>query len=133
MKGPRQGGNLVSVNAYQAYRQTQVSTASQGELLIMLFDGAIRFSKQAQEHMKKGQIEEAGTKLIRTQDIVNELILSLNLDMGEIAQNLEQLYTYIYDLLVQANIKKDPQSVEEALSLLTELKETWQQVVQQEG
>lgn len=123
----------MSVNAYQAYRQTQVSTASQGELLIMLFDGAIRFSKQAQAHMNKGQIEEAGIKLIRTQDIINELILSLNLDMGEIAHNLEQLYTYIYDLLVQANIKKDPQSVEEALSLLVELKETWQQVVQQEG
>lgn len=119
----------MSVNAYQVYRQTQVSTASQGELLLMLFDGAIRFARQAQEHMNGGDIEQANSKLIRTQDIVNELILSLNHDVGELAQNLQQLYTYIYDLLVQANIKKEPDKVGEALHMLTELRETWEQVV----
>lgn len=119
----------MSVNAYQAYRQTQVSTASQGELLIMLFDGAIRFARQSQEHMRIGDFEQASSRLIRTQDIVNELILSLNLDVGEIAQNLQQLYTYIYDLLVQANIKKEPGLVDEALHMLIELRDTWEQVV----
>jgi flagellar protein FliS len=119
----------MSVHAYQAYRQTQVSTASQGELLIMLFDGAIRFSKQGQDHMEKGEIEQANFKLIRAQDIVNELILSLNLEVGEIAQSLQQLYTYIYDLLVQANIKKESDKVNEAVRMLTELRDTWEQVV----
>lgn len=119
----------MSVHAYQAYRQTQVSTASQGELLIMLFDGAIRFSKQGQDHMEKGEIEQANFKLIRAQDIVNELILSLNLEVGEIAQSLQQLYTYIYDLLVQANIKKESDKVDEAVRMLTELRDTWEQVV----
>ncbi len=119
----------MSVHAYQAYRQTQVSTASQGELLIMLFDGAIRFCRQAQEHMESGDIEQANSKLIRTQDIISELILALDLDVGEIAQSLQQLYTYIYDLLVQANIKKEPQKVEEALHMLTQLRDTWEQVV----
>lgn len=121
----------MSVNAYQAYRQTQVTTASQGELLIMLFDGAIRFAKQAREHLDKGDIEQAGARLLRTQDIVDELILSLNLDVGEIAHNLQRLYTYIYDLLVQANVKKDPQIVGDAIHMLTELRATWGQVVEQ--
>ncbi|NMA61928.1 MAG: flagellar export chaperone FliS, partial [Firmicutes bacterium] len=99
------------------------------ELLLMLFDGAIRFARQGQEHMEKGEIEQANFKLIRAQDIVNELILSLNLEVGEIAQNLQQLYTYIYDLLVQANIKKSAEKVDEAINMLTELRDTWEQVV----
>lgn len=121
----------MSVNAYQVYRQTQVSTASQGELLMMLLDGGLRFGRQAQQHMRAGEIEEANSKLIRTQDIVNELIISLNMDVGVIAENLQRIYTYIYDLLVQANIKKDPDIVEEALSMLSELRDTWEQVVYQ--
>ena len=121
----------MSVNAYQVYRQTQVSTASQGKLLLMLFDGAIRFGNQALESMKQGEIELAHTKLLRAQDIVNELIFALNLDLGEIASNLEQLYGYINDLLIQANIKKDPAKVEQALEMLSELRETWELVVQQ--
>ncbi len=121
----------MSVQAYQMYRQTQVSTASQGELLIMLFDGAIRFARQSQEYMAAGKIEEASAKLIRTQDIINELILSLDLDVGEIAQNLQQLYVYVHDLLVQANVKKDPAIVDTALGMLVELRDTWGQVVVQ--
>jgi flagellar protein FliS len=108
-----------------------VSTASPGELLLMLFDGAIRFARQAQEHLRQGDLEAANSKLIRVQDIVSELNLSLDLSVGEIAVNLQQLYTYIYDRLVQANIRKDPEIVEEALVLLMELRDTWEQVVAQ--
>ncbi|HHW71865.1 MAG TPA: flagellar export chaperone FliS [Firmicutes bacterium] len=118
-------------HAYQAYRQTQVSTASPGELLIMLFDGAIRFGRQAQEHIKRGEMEAASQKLIRVQDIVSELNFALDLRVGDIAENLQQLYEYIYERLVKANIKKDVDAIEEALHLLSELKETWEQVVAQ--
>lgn len=97
----------------------------------MLFDGAIRFARQSQDHMASGKLEEASAKLIRTQDIINELILSLDLSVGEIAQNLQQLYVYIHDLLVQANIKKDPAIVDSALGMLVELRDTWGQVVGQ--
>lgn len=120
----------MAAHAYQMYRQTQVSTASQGELLLMLFDGAIRFARQAQEHMAEGKLEEASKKLIRAQDIVDELILALDLSVGEIAESLQQLYTYIHDLLVQANVKKEPEVVDEALHMLSELRETWGQVVE---
>lgn len=97
----------------------------------MLFDGAIRFARQAQEHLRQGDLEAANSKLIHVQDIVSELNLSLDLSVGEIAVNLQQLYTYIYDRLVQANIRKDPEIVEEALVLLMELRDTWEQVVAQ--
>lgn len=119
----------MSVHAYQAYKQTQVSTASQGELLIMLFDGAIRFARQAREHLLNNELEQANSKLIRAQDIVDELNFSLNLDAGEIALNLERLYDYIYDLLVQANIEKEPGKIDFALHMLSELRDTWSQVV----
>lgn len=121
----------MSVQAYQVYRQTQVATASQGELLMMLFDGAIRFARQSKDHMSTGNLEEASAKLIRTQDIINELILSLDLSVGAIAENLQQLYVYIHDLLVQANVKKDPAIVDSALDMLVELRDTWEQVVGQ--
>lgn len=119
----------MSVHAYQAYRQTQVSTASQGELLLMLFDGAIRFARQAKEHLAEGDLEQVNDKLIRSQAIVNELSLALNFDAGEIAENLERLYDYIYQLLVQANISKDSEKIDSAVKMLDELRDTWAQVV----
>ena len=119
----------MSVNAYQVYRKTQVSTASQGELLIMLFDGAIKFTGQAKDLIEQKDYEGANQRLIRTQDTVNELISSLNLDTGEIAQNLYQLYRYIYDRLLEANLQKDADPLQEVLHMLTELRDTWRQVV----
>ncbi|NLJ73821.1 MAG: flagellar export chaperone FliS [Firmicutes bacterium] len=123
----------MSVNAYQVYKRTQVSTASQGELLLMLFDGAIRFAHQAREHIEKGELEQANERLLRAQDIVTELTVSLDLDTGEIAQNLYLLYTYIYERLVQANIKKDLEQLDEAVNMLEELRDTWRQVVSKAG
>ena len=99
--------------------------------MLMLFDGAIRFARQSKDFMAAGKLEEASAKLINTQDIINELILSLDLSIGELAHNLQQLYVYIHDLLVQANVKKDPAVVDSALGLLVELRDTWEQVVGQ--
>jgi len=64
----------VSVNAYQMYKKTQVSTASQGDLLLMLFDGAIRFANQGRQAIAEQDMEQANVKLLRAQDIVTELI-----------------------------------------------------------
>jgi len=83
----------------------------------MLFDGAIRFAHQAREHIEKGELEQANERLLRAQDIVTELTVSLDLDTGEIAQNLYLLYTYIYERLVQANIKKDLEQLDEAVNM----------------
>lgn len=121
----------MSVNAYQMYKKTQVSTASQGDLLLMLFDGAIRFANQGRQAIAEQDMEQANVKLLRAQDIVTELMISLDLDQGEIAENLYQLYSFIYELLVGANIKKDVNLIDQAVRFLTELRDTWRQVVAQ--
>ena len=85
----------MTAHAYQIYRQTQVSTASPGELLLMLYDGAIRFARQAQEHLNRGEIEAASNRLIRVQDIVNELNLSLDLSVVTLLR-IWSNYTHIF-------------------------------------
>lgn len=121
----------MSLNAYQMYKKTQVATASQGDLLLMLFDGAIRFANQGRQCIVEQDMEQANVKLLRAQDILTELMISLDLDQGEIAENLYQLYNFIYELLVEANIKKDVDLIDQAVRFLTELRDTWRQVVAQ--
>lgn len=121
----------MSVNAYQMYKKTQVATASQGDLLLMLFDGAIRFANQGRQCIVEQDMEQANVKLLRAQDVLTELMISLDLDQGEIAENLYQLYNFIYELLVEANIKKDVDLIDQAVRFLTELRDTWRQVVAQ--
>jgi len=111
-------------NPYQQYRQQQVNTSSQDKLLIMLFDGAIRFCLQAQKSMLEHNYEMAHASLVKAQNIIIELISSLNMDF-EIAQNLYSLYDYLYRRLVDANIKKDDAIIEEVLQFLSELRKTW--------
>jgi flagellar protein FliS len=114
-------------NPYQQYRQQQVNTASQEKLLLMLFDGAIRFCRSAVQALEEKQDEKAHTNLIKAQNIIEELISSLNFDY-DIAQNLYSLYDYLYIRLVEANMNKDSAIIEEALRFLTELRETWAEV-----
>lgn len=97
----------------------------------MLFDGAIRFANQGRQAIAEQDMEQANVKLLRAQDIVTELMISLDLDQGEIAENLYQLYSFIYELLVEANIKKDVNLIDQAVRFLTELRDTWRQVVAQ--
>lgn len=119
----------MSINAYEMYKRTQVSTASQGELVVMMFDGAIKFSTQAKAMINQANTAGAHERLLRAQDIVNELTMALNMDMGKIAEDLYNLYDFVNQLLVQANIKKDISLVEQAIQLLTELRDTWREVV----
>ena len=119
----------MSVNAYQVYKKTQISTASQGDLVIMLFEGAIRFANQAKDFINEKNLEQANEKITRTQDIISELINALDLDTGEIAHNLYQLYTFVNEQLVQANVKKDVVILDQAISFLVELRDTWRLVV----
>ncbi|NLY10217.1 MAG: flagellar export chaperone FliS [Firmicutes bacterium] len=119
----------MSINPYQAYKKTQVATASPGELLLLLFDGAIRFANQAKHFIEKKDLAAAHDKLCRAQDIVAELMFSLDRDVGEIADNLYQLYDYIFNRLVEANVSKDISIVDECIHFLTDLRDTWRQVV----
>lgn len=122
---------MYSMKAYDQYRTLSVQTAGPGKLLMMLYDGLVLFLKQAGKAIASGQPQEAHNFLIKAQDIVTELSCTLNMDY-EISKNLFQLYAYLKRRLVEANLKKDEQIVEEALSLATELRDTWAQVVEPE-
>ena len=112
---------------YQKYQQSSVQTASPAQLVVMLYDGAIRFLKQSIEGIETKNIEITNTNLIKTQKIVNELIASLNFDYP-IAHDLLRIYEYMSQQLIVANLKKDKAIAQEVLEHLVELKEAWFQV-----
>lgn len=121
----------MSNNPYQQYKQTQYETASQEQLLIMLYNGAIKFSQQAKQALEEENVEESNEKLKRVQAIINELMVTLDMEQGgEIADNLYSLYEYMNRRLIQANIRNDPELVQEVLEMLKDLKDGWEQALE---
>ena len=119
----------IPVEAYQAYRTTQVQTSSPAELILLLYDGAIKYCRQAEAHLDNGERELAHNALLRSQDIIDELAVSLDFSASEeIAQGLAQLYDYMGQRLIEANIKKDKAPITEVVAMLQELRETWAEV-----
>lgn len=121
-----QNGN--SQNASNVYQQNEVMTASRSKLLIMLYDGAIKFSRFSKVSIDEGNIENTNKYLCKVQDIISELMISLNMDY-EISKSLYSLYDYMKYRLIQANIKKDKEMIDEVIGMLTELKETWEKAM----
>ncbi len=119
-------GNTSS--AYKTYETNHVTTATPEKLLVMLYEGAIKFLRMAELAIDDKNIERRSHNLVKAQDILFELRVTLNHDVGEIADNLEQLYEYMYHQLVQANIKNNKSLVIEVREMLTELKEIWKQI-----
>lgn len=115
--------------AHQTYLNNAVSTKSQGQLIIMLYDGAIKFIEQAQTDIEIGHIEEANKNLIKAQNILNELMVTLNFDAEEISNQLMSLYQFLYEQLIQANIKKDSGLLTSVKEILTDLSETWKKII----
>lgn len=109
---------------YQKYRQAQAETASKPKLLIMLYDGAIRFTKAGIEGISSRNYELANNNLVKSQAIIHELVSSLNFDYS-ISKDLVQVYEYMLRLLIEANLKKKVEPAEEVLGHLVELREAW--------
>jgi flagellar protein FliS len=117
------------VNGHERYLETAVETASPARLIVMLYDGAIRFINEAAYAMQQRDYETQNTKLQRAQKILAELISSLDFDKGgEIAENLFRLYTYMYNQLVEANINDSRDRLEHVVHLLSELREAWETI-----
>ncbi|MBO8142020.1 MAG: flagellar export chaperone FliS [Firmicutes bacterium] len=119
--------------AARQYRTTQVSTAGPMKLVLMLYDGAIRFVNQAAAAVESNKLEEAHRSLLRAQDILAELDGALDRSAGEIAENLHRLYDYMQRRLIEGNVRKDPEPLREVAGLLEQLQEAWQAVAQSEG
>ncbi len=119
---------MYNANALNIYQQNSVNTASKERLMLMLFDGLVKFIKQGIIGIEEKNIEKTNTNLTKAQSIVLEFITSLNMEVGgEISKSLSLLYDYMHRRLVEANIKKDPEIATEVLGFAEELKETFEE------
>ncbi len=116
------------------YREQMVMTASPAKLIELLLDKAISVIEDAKVLIDEKNFKGANEKIIRAQDIVMELNLSLDVEGGgDIAKNLRALYNYMYRTLVEANIKKDVKKLDEVKTLLSDLLSTWQEAMKKAG
>lgn len=114
-----------NTDPYQRYRQTRVETAGPLKLIIMMYEGALRFINLAKKAIEERDFMSANASLQRAQAIIDELNFSLNMEAGEIAVNLRQLYDFINSKLIEANIKKDAGILDQVSVLLNDLKSAW--------
>jgi flagellar protein FliS len=117
------------MNGLDVYKQTAVTTQNKGRLIVMLYDGAIKFLRQAIRDLEVNDYEAKGRNIGKAQDIIIELNTVLDMDAGgEVAQNLRGLYNFMSRHLSQANVKRDPQMLREVISLLEELNQSWRAI-----
>lgn len=112
------------VNAAEAYKRQQILTATPEALTLMLYNGALRFMAEGREALEKKDFEEANISLQKAQNIITEFRVTLNMEY-EIAHQLMPLYNYVYDRLVEANLKSDVDKIDEAKHIITELRDAW--------
>ncbi|WP_341869710.1 flagellar export chaperone FliS [Paenibacillus protaetiae] len=112
----------------QRYQQASVQTANPGQLILMLYDGAIRFTKLGIEGITAGKYDMANTNLKKAQAIIHELTASLN-HSYEISKDLAQIYEYWLHRLIEANLKKEVQPAVEILNHLADMRESWKQII----
>lgn len=115
-------------NAYDQYKENSVYTASPEELTFMLYNGLVKFLMQAQMAINEKNIEKTNNCIIKAQNIINEFRCTLNMKY-EISKQLDALYEYMNRRLLDANIKKDVEIIEEVLGFARELRNTWEQAM----
>ncbi|SKA72710.1 flagellar protein FliS [Clostridium sp. USBA 49] len=117
---------MQNSNAYNTYKNNSINYASKEQLLLMLLDGAVRFSKIARQSILDNDVKKAHENIIKTQDIFYELIASLDVNKGgEWAKNLIEIYDFIIRKLIESNIKKDAGIMDEIIPLIEDVRDTW--------
>jgi len=121
------------MNPARQYLETQIKTASPEKLLLMLYEGAIRFCETAKTAIQDKDREKAHTYLVKAQAVIAELISSLKMDKNEeVAKNLASLYGFVYSELIDANINQETEKIDNALQIIRTLYETWQEAIENE-
>ncbi len=115
-------------NPYNQYKENSIKTASPQELTMMLYNGALKFMNQGKLHIQQHNVEGANEALKRAQDIIQELNITLDMKY-EISHNLRSIYLYILEKLVDANISKNCIPIDEAIEMVTELRDTWKEAM----
>lgn len=117
------------MNGIKAYQDNAVTTQSRGRLIVLLYEGAIKFMKLAIREIEANNYEAKGRYINKAQDIINELNAVLDMDTGgEIASNLRRLYMFMNRRLSESNIKRDPQMIREVIGLMEELSQSWKAI-----
>jgi flagellar secretion chaperone FliS len=116
------------INPYQSYQENSVMTASPQELTLMLYNGCLKFIKLAKKAMLEKKFEEKNTNIIKAQNIVQELHITLNQDV-EISKSMGQLYEYMYNRLIEANMKNDLEILQEVEGYVVEFRDAWKQAM----
>jgi flagellar protein FliS len=122
------------MNTYgqRQYKHTQVTTVDKGRLIVLLYEGAINFLRQAKESVETGDIAAKSNNINRALDIIAELNQSLNMNEGgEISSNLRKLYLFWSEHLIQAKIRKDTKHIDDVIGMLNSLNEAWNYAVSQ--
>lgn len=120
------------MQGYAAYKETKVTTAPGGRLVLMLYDAAVKRLAASLEALEAKAYADVHNHLVKVQDILTELGGALDMQY-EVSKSLDALYTYCTERLVAANVAKDPAPIKEVLGYLTELRNVWQQAVQSES
>jgi len=121
---------MVPANFHTQYRHNEISTSSQGKLIIMMYEGAIKFTRMAINSIEKNDVSKKSLYIRKTHDIINELSLALDREKGgDVADKLESLYDFIIRQLTLANIKSDVKCLETIIRILVPLLEAWQQLL----
>ncbi|RYI27953.1 flagellar export chaperone FliS [Bacillus infantis] len=120
---------MATQNPYQSYQQNSVTTASPGELTLMLYNGCLKFINQAKKAIADKNIEAKNTNIQKAQNIIRELMVTLNMDQ-EVSENMMSLYDYMNRQLIEANLKSDAAILDEVEGLVTEFRDTWKEVIQ---
>jgi len=117
------------MNPVQVYEETGVTTQNNGRLVVIMYEGAIKFLKQALAAIDSGDFEAKGQSINKAKDIIFELNTVLDMEAGgEISRNLRKLYNFMWQQLGQANLQCDAKCISEIISLLEELNQGWKAI-----
>lgn len=119
----------LAINAAMMYKNNTIQTASPAELTLMLYEGAIKFANIALMAMEKGDIQKAHDNIVKTENIIMEFRATLD-HRYPVWEDFDRVYDYIYRRLVEANMKKDKEIMEEALGYIREMRDAWKEVIQ---
>ena len=119
---------MVQNQAYAAYNNSKILTASPAELTLMLYDGAIKFANIAIMAIEKHDIEKAHNNIVKTERIILEFQATLDAK-SPVAKDFDAVYTYLIQRLREANLKKDSEILEEVLKHLRTMRDTWKEVM----
>lgn len=124
--------NTTPKNNFDQYKEQAVLPSKPEELTLMLYNGIIKFLNQAKLFIEQKSIEKAHNAIIRAQDIISELNITLNMDY-EISNNLRSLYDFMNNRLMEANLQKDKAMIDEVLGIAEDMRDTWKEAMEKAG